>query len=63
MNINKIPNFRIDIPSSNVDVSKIIIIRRVTGNVYGQGGGGWEILYKGPLNFNRNDVIITPLGP
>jgi len=63
LSLEKIPNFRIDIPSSNVDASKIMIIRRVNGNVFGQGGGGWEILYKGPLYFNRNDVVITPLKP
>jgi RHS repeat-associated protein len=57
----KVPNFRIDVPSSNFDPSKILIIRSVNGNVFNKGGGGWEILYKGPLAFDKSQVIITPL--
>lgn len=28
-------------------MSNIDIVRRVNGNVFGKGGGGWEILYHG----------------
>ena len=55
------PNFRMDINGAILDPNKIMLIRRVTGNVYGQGGGGWEIIYKGPLNLNKANVTITPL--
>ncbi len=55
------PNFRIDINGAILDPNKIMLIRRVTGNVYGQGGGGWEIIYKGSLNLNKANVTITSL--
>lgn len=56
------PNFRIDIKGTTLDPSKVMLIRRVNGNVFGQGGGGWEVIYKGPLNLNKNNVIkITKL--
>jgi len=56
------PNFRMDINGATLDPTKIMLIRRVNGNVYGQGGGGWEVIYKGPLNLNKNNVInITKL--
>ena len=56
------PNFRVDISGASLDPSKIMLIRRVNGNVYGQGGGGWELIYKGPINLNKNNVIkITKL--
>ena len=58
----KIPNFRIDITGASLDGNKIMLIRQVTGNVYGQGGGGWEIIYKGPLVINKANIItITRL--
>jgi len=54
---------RIDILTTdpNFDYTKIMLIRRATGNVYNQGGGGWEIIYKGPLSINKTDIYITPL--
>ena len=54
------PNVRIDIntTSPNFNPDNIMIIRRVTGNVYGQGGGGWEVLYKGPIDIDKTTVII-----
>ncbi len=55
------PNFRIDINGAILDPNKTMLIRRVTGNVYGQGGGGWEIIYKGSLNLNKANVTITSL--
>ncbi len=59
----KVTNFRLDITTTgtNFDPNKIMLIRRVTGNIFGQGGGGWEIIYKGPLNLDQTQVIITPL--
>jgi RHS repeat-associated protein len=57
----RIPNFRIDITGATLDPNKIMIIRRVTGNVFGQGGGGWEIVYMGPLNLNKANIVITQL--
>jgi hypothetical protein len=57
----KAPNFRIDIEGAMLDPNKVILIRRVTGNVYGHGGGGWEIIYRGPINLKGIKVIITPL--
>jgi hypothetical protein len=32
-----------------LDPSKVSIIRRVTGNMFGRGGGGVEILYEGTI--------------
>ncbi len=58
----RMPNFRVDMTSPNLlDPNKIMIIRRVTGNVFGQGGGGWEIMYRGPLDLNQVKVVITVL--
>jgi hypothetical protein len=55
LSLNKVPNFRIDIQGAALDPNKIMIIRNVTGNVNGQGGGGWEILYNGYID--KNAVI------
>jgi hypothetical protein len=43
------PTYRIEIMTSDpsFNLKNIDIIRNVTGNVYGRGGGGWEILYHG----------------
>jgi hypothetical protein len=38
---------------SNLDYSKILLMRRVTGNVYMQGGGGYEILYNGWIPLDK----------
>ncbi|MBP8766343.1 MAG: hypothetical protein KBH30_12560, partial [Ferruginibacter sp.] len=57
----KVPNFRMDINGAAIDPNKIMLIRRVTGNVFGQGGGGWEIIYKGPLDLSKVNVVVTPL--
>ena len=57
----RIPNFRMDITGANIDVNKIMLIRRVTGNVFGQGGGGWEIMFMGPLDLTKTNIVITPL--
>ena len=60
MSLNKVPNFRIDVYGDVLDPSKVMIIRSVTGNVNGAGGGGWEILYNGYLD--KSAVIrIIPL--
>lgn len=32
-----------------LDPAKIVAIRRVAGNIYGKGGGGIEILYRGNI--------------
>jgi hypothetical protein len=50
-----------DITGANIDVNKIMLIRRVTGNVFGQGGGGWEIIYMGPLDLSKTNIVIAPL--
>jgi len=61
--LNKIPRFRAEIRtnSANFDPSKIDIIRRVNGNVNGTGGGGWEIIYKGPLPISDSYIKITQI--
>jgi RHS repeat-associated protein len=60
--LSKTPNFRIDITGTSLDPTKVMLVRRVNGNVFGQGGGGWEIIYKGPLVLDKNNVIrITKL--
>ena len=43
------PAYRLEIMTTdpNFNLKNIDIIRSVTGNVYGRGGGGWEILYHG----------------
>jgi hypothetical protein len=38
-----------EVTTEGLDPSKIILQRRVTGNVYNRGGGGIEILYDGPI--------------
>lgn len=37
------------VDTSQLDQSKVILSRRVTGNVYGRPGGGTEILYDGQI--------------
>jgi RHS repeat-associated protein len=59
--LNKVPNFRLDISGEVLDPNKVLIIRNVTGNVFRQGGGGWEIIYMGPLDISKISVTITPL--
>lgn len=49
------------INKSNHESTNVMFIRRVTGNVFGQGGGGWEIIYKGPLNLDQYTITITKL--
>jgi hypothetical protein len=46
---SKIPGYRIEILTTDpkFNLSNIDIVRSVNGNVYGRGGGGWEILYRG----------------
>jgi len=39
----------IEVSSKGIDASKIVIMRRVTGNVFNRPGGGWEILYEGVI--------------
>jgi len=68
LSLPKAPNYRIDVImdgvegfNNNFNVDNIRLIRRVTGNVYGQGGGGWEVIYKGPLDLTNMNIIITQL--
>jgi len=65
------PNFRIEIPTNatNFDPSKVQLIRRATGNAVipnnpfnlGNSGGGWEVIHKGPLTFDKSLIKIYPL--
>jgi hypothetical protein len=61
---NKIPHYRIEIITSdpNFNFDNIQIIRQVTGNVYGHGGGGIEILYKGSFQsiYGWKITILSP---
>jgi len=60
----KTPGYRIEILTSdpNFNLSNIEVIRTVTGNVNGHGGGGWEILYRGTyLRDALYQWTITPL--
>ena len=60
----KMPNYRIDVNiagSGTFDPSKVILIRYVTGNVYNQAGGGWEVIYQGPLDLQNMIIKITKL--
>ena len=43
-----------EVPTSALDPSRIVAIRRVVGNVYGRAGGGVEVLYRGTV---PKDVI------
>ncbi|MDB4289742.1 complement resistance protein TraT [Flavobacteriaceae bacterium] len=63
LSLNNSPNFRIDIQTTvpDFDFSKVEIIRRVNGNVFGQGGGGWEIIYRGKIDITKVKAIITEL--
>lgn len=56
-------NFRIDIQTTvpDFDYNKVQILRRVTGNVFGQGGGGWEIIYQGSIDVSKVNATITIL--
>jgi RHS repeat-associated protein len=44
-----VSSWRIEITTSdpNFNLSNIEFVQRVQGNLYGHGGGGWEIVYKG----------------
>jgi len=64
LSLDKTPNFKIEISSDamvDFDPSKVIVVRRVTGGVNKQGGGGWEVLYKGPLRFDKAKITVTRL--
>ena len=41
------------VSTEGLDPARILLQRRVTGNVFGRGGGGYEFLYEGgiPLEF------------
>jgi hypothetical protein len=63
--LDKVPGYRIEIFTSdpNFNFSNIDIIRTATGNVYGQGGGGWEIIYNGnylPSAYYHWNIISIP---
>ncbi len=61
---NKTPNFRIEFKTNNLngfDPSKVEIIRRVNGNVFGKPGGGWEVLYRGKLPIDPNNIKVIPI--
>jgi RHS repeat-associated protein len=60
LSLNKVPNFKVEISGATLDPNKIMIIRTVNGNVFNQGGGGWEIIYNGWVQ-NGAQIIITPL--
>jgi hypothetical protein len=58
------PNYRIEIITSdpNFNFSNIEFIRPVNGNVFGHGGGGWEVIYRGvysPSEFYK--LTVSPL--
>jgi hypothetical protein len=38
-----------EVTTEGLDPSRIILQRRVPGNVFNRGGGGFEILYDGPI--------------
>jgi len=61
LSLNKPPNYRIDVRTDmpTFDRSKIMLVRRVNGNVNHQLGGGWEVIYKGPLTFDPNYIDVT----
>ena len=37
------------ISTEGLDTSKVMLQRRVPGNVFNRGGGGYEVLYNGPI--------------
>ena len=37
------------VPKNLLDPNRVLLIRRVTGNVFNRPGGGVEILYRGPV--------------
>lgn len=43
--------FRVN--ADGLDPGQVILQRRVTGNVFSRGGGGWELVYDGtvPLDY------------
>ena len=43
--------FRVSI--KNLDLSKILLQRRVTGNVNLRGGGGYEVLHDGSISLEH----------
>jgi len=49
LSLDKLPAYKIEIPLSELDMSKVDLIRQVNGNVNNQGGGGWEIIFRGPI--------------
>gem|GEM_PF-1497224 len=60
LSLSKMPNYRIDITTtgnSSYDASKVMLVRRVNGNVYNQGGGGWEVIYKGIIKLDSSTKI------
>ena len=38
---------------------KFVLARKVNRYVNYQVGGGWEVIYKGPLNFDKNYINVT----
>jgi hypothetical protein len=43
----------ISVPKSLLAPEKVLLIRRVTGNIYNRPGGGVEVLYKRPIYLQR----------
>ena len=62
LSLKQAPNWRIDINTTNpsFDPSRVMYIQKV-GPLYGQPGGGIEVVYKGPLDIRNITVNITRL--
>ena len=56
------PNWRVDIMTTDptFDASRVLYIQKVDP-MFGQAGGGIEVVYKGPLSLDQTRVIITQI--
>ena len=62
LSLKQAPNWRIDINTTDpsFNSSNVMYIQKV-GPMYGQPGGGIEVVYKGPLDISQTTVKITRL--
>ncbi|MEN8251422.1 MAG: hypothetical protein ABFS32_21020 [Bacteroidota bacterium] len=64
LDLPRVPRYRIEITTTdpNFNLSNIQLARRVNGNFFGHGGGGYEILYNGSYRPSEMyDIIITTI--
>jgi hypothetical protein len=60
LDLPRVPRYQIEINTSdpNFNLTNIQLSRSVTGNVFGHGGGGWEILYNGTYQPSESYSLI-----